>query len=320
MTARKLEDRLAWLAAVEHGAESLDVAAVRDALRSKIGILVAAAARLVATRELAPLYDELAPAFARLLERGVERDPGCRGKIAIARALHQLDRWQDEVFVRGVTCVQAEPVWGGHDDTAAELRGVCGLAYAHAGRADALDVLAELLADPQRIARTAAAQALGDSARPDATALLRFKARSGDDEPAVIGACLGSLLALAPKVSLPFVAGFLAGDGEPAEVAALALGESRLAAATPLLIGWCDRAPADVRRRVGYLALALLRDDPATTFLLGLVATAARIEAIAAARALATFKDDPRQVARLRAAAAAHRDAAVRADVAAALA
>jgi hypothetical protein len=175
-------------------------------------------------------------------------------------------------------------------------------------------VLAELLADPQRVARSAAAQAIGDSGRSDATALLRFKIRTGDAEPAVIGACFGSILALAPKTSLAYVAGFLDGGDEPAEAAALALGESRLAAAAPVLTAWCDRVLADVRGRVGYLALALLRDEVANTHLLEIVATGATKDAIAALRALATFKADPRLSERLRDAASKHRDRAVRAE------
>jgi len=211
-------------------------------------------------------------------------------------------------------------VWGGREDTAAELRGVCGLAHAHAGRSDALDVLAELLADPQRMARSAAAQALGDSGRPDATALLRFKIRTGDSEPAVIGACFGSLLALAPKTALTYVAGFLEGDDERAEAAALALGESRLAGATSVLVAWCDRVLADVRARVGYLALALLRDESANTQLLEIVATGEPEDAIAALRALATFKADPRLTERMRTAAKANRDRAVLVEAEASLA
>lgn len=315
MTARKLDERLARLAAPD-----VTDGEIRDALRSKVGVLVGGAAKLVAAREMEALYDELAPAFVRLTERALERDPGCRGKIAIARALHQLDRWDDDVFVRGVTYVQKEPAWGGSEDTAAELRGVCGLAYAHAMRSDALDVLAELLADPQRVARSAAAQALGDSGRPDATALLRFKIRTGDEEPAVIGACFGALLGLAPKTAVPYVATYLDGDEERAEAAALALGESRLGEAAPILIAWCERVFAAVRERVGFLALALLRDETANAHLLEVVATGAKTDAIAALRALATFKADPRLTERMRTAAHANRDRAVRAEADAALA
>jgi HEAT repeat protein len=300
---RKLEERLSALKAMERAPEAPDEAVLREALGGKSGMLVAAAARIVAGRELRALVVQLPPAFTRLCERPVERDPGCRGKIAIARALRELDAWEDEVFARGIALVQEEPVWGGREDTAAELRAECAMAFAHAGRDDALDVLADLLADPQRAARAAAAQALGDTGRPDASALLRYKVRIGDPEAEVIAACLGSLLALSPRASLPFVASLLSGRDERATSAALALGESRLAAAAPYLLAWVEEAPAEVRARIGYLALALLRDEAATAFLLGVVRESPAPDAIAAAKALATFRDDARLADRLREAA-----------------
>src|SRR6478672_8286406 len=63
----KLEQQLAVL----HGSPSLDD--VRVALRSRNGLLIAAAARHAESRELPA-------AFAALLEDPVKRDPVCRGK------------------------------------------------------------------------------------------------------------------------------------------------------------------------------------------------------------------------------------------------
>lgn len=296
----------------------VDVAIVRDALRSKVGVEVAAAARVVAAREVTELVDELVAAFPRLVERGGERDPLCRGKIAIARAMHALDRWHDDVFVSGVSLVQLEASFGapgpprGYEDTAAEVRAVCALAFAHAYRADALDVLADLLADPQRMARVAAAQALGDAGRPDAAALLRFKLRLGDDEAEVLGACVASLLVLAPRASVPFVIGLLARDDDRSTAAALALGERRVTEAAPAMIDWCRALSPATRARAGYVALALLRDDAANAYLVERVVEGARADAIAAGKALATFREDPGVAAKLREAARAHPDRAVR--------
>ena len=316
--SRKLDAKLAALREMEKAAEPPDAEALREALRSKTGALVALAARIVEGREMRALIAEMAPAFARMCERPVERDPGCRGKVAIAKALRTLDAWEDGVFRPGVAFVQEEPVWGGKEDTAAELRAECAMAFAHSGREDALDVLADLLADKERAARAAAAQALGDTGRPDAAALLRYKVRLGDPEPEVVSACLSSILALQPREALPFFESLLASRDERAETAALALGESRLAAARPLLVKWCERTSADERARVGYLALALLRDEMANDHLLECVKGAEAPDAIAAAKALATFHDDPRLAARLRA-AAAEREPAVVAAVGAAL-
>ncbi len=310
MTARKkmrrtprIEERLAALRALDPAAPAAH-GELRDALRSESGILVAAAARLVAEHRLEALVPELPPAFEALREDAVQRDPGCRGKIAIARALHELDHWDDRVLVAGLTIVQMEG-WGTQDDTAAELRGVCGLAHAHFGREDALDVLADLLADRERTARIAAAQGLGDAGHPDAAALLRYKVRIGDPEPEVLTACVESLLQLARERAPDFLIGLLARHDERAEIAAIALGGARVAAAFEPLVAWCDGCLPAQRHRIGYLALALLRHEPATEHLLGVIRGRPR-DAVAAARALATFKDDVTLAERIRAAAAPH--------------
>jgi hypothetical protein len=317
--ARRLEQRLEQIHAIASDPTADGAAAVlRDALRSKSGILIAAAAPVVAQAELEPLVAELPDAFARMLERPVERDPQCRGKVAIARALHQLSRWEEGVFARGVRHVQREATPSGYEDTAAELRGVCGIVFAQFGRGDALEVLAELLADPERNARAGAAQGLGDSGRPDAGPLLRFKALVGDSEPIVMSACLSSLLAIEGDGALEFVARFLDGAEETAELAALALGESRRAAAFPILRTFCDDSTASMREQVGYLALTLLRLDAATDHLIDVIRGDDAREAIAAARALATFRDDPALADRALEAAAANPDASVAAEARAA--
>lgn len=247
------------------------------ALRSKNGLLIAAAAAHADSAELSV-------AFGTLLAEPVKRDPVCRGKIAIARALHDRDDWS-EIFVAGLHHVQKES----GVDTAAELRGICGIAHAHGRRPDVLDVLADLLADPEPVARIAAAQALGDAARPDAAALLRFKLRTGDEHADVVGAACESLLAVQREAALPFVTELLVPPHD--DVIALALAQSRLPDALPLVRGWVARSRADVRRSIGYLALALTRaahDD-----LLEVVRTGDDADVLAAAKALATFRDDP---------------------------
>ena len=307
---RRLEDRLAAIERIAGTPGAAELAELRQALAGRTGLLVAAAARVVGERAVEELVEALPGAFENLLERPVERDPGCRGKVQVARALVQLERWSERVFARGAAHVQREPIWGGTVDTAAELRGLCGIAHARMARDDALEVLARLLADLEPATRVAAAQGLGDSGRPDAIPLLRYKAIIGDDEPAVLAACLGSLLSLAPDSSVPFVAGFLAARGERAEVAALALGESRREAALPLLLAWCAESAPD-QRAVGFLALALLRLEPATAHLLGLIRRGEPGDAMAAARALATFKGDPGLAAQVKT-ASARRDPATR--------
>jgi hypothetical protein len=308
-----LPQRVADLRALDpHAPPTLEK--LKTALQSTAGVLIAAAASIVEANVLEGTIPELAPAFERLCDQAVKRDPGCRGKLAIAKVLHALDHWEDRVFVAGLGYRQLEG-WG-QEDTAAELRGVCGLAHAHFARADVLDVLAELLCDLQRTSRIAAAQALGDAGRPDATALLRFKLRIGDDEPAVLSACFESLFTLARDASYDFVVRLLPAHDERAEVAALALGGARFPEAFDELTSWCVGCSPEQRHRIGYLALALLRSEPATIYLLDAIRDHGRLDAVAAARALATFKDDISVTERVRAAAKDQRDRGARDEIA----
>jgi HEAT repeat protein len=311
--ARSVEERLAELRALDPAAPGARDK-LRTALRGTSGFLVAAAAKLVEDHRLEPLVGELAPAFERLREDPVKRDPACRGKLAIARALHALDHWDDAVFVAGLRHEQREG-WG-QEDTAGELRGVCGIAHAHFARPDALDVLAQLLADRERTTRIAAAQALGDAGRPDASALLRFKVLVGDEEAGVLAACFEALFALARDATYDFAVAQLAAHDERAEVAVLALGGARLAEACAPITAWCIGASPEQRHGIGYLALALLRSEPATAYLLDAVRDHGRRDAVAAAKALATFRDDAALVERIQAAARHQRDPAARGEIA----
>jgi hypothetical protein len=309
-THRPIEQQLAQIRALDT-AQPDARAQLRDVLRSTAGLAIAAAAKRVGDDLIAPLAPELVTAFEALRTDPVKRDPGCRGKIAIARALHALDYWDERVFVAGLRITQLEGFGG--DDMAAELRGICGLAHAHLGRPDALDVLADLLADSRRTTRIAAAQAIGDTGRLDGAALLRLKLNLGDTEPEVLATCIESLLSLARDGAFDFVVRLLATHDDRAEAAALGLGGARIANAFEPLRAWSMGATPEQRRRVGYLALALLRSDDANAYLLGVVRDAAHPDAVAAARALATFKETLAD--EIRAAAREHKDAAVRREL-----
>jgi hypothetical protein len=287
----------AKLAAIRAG----DPKAVRDALGSTNGVLIAAAVPHAAAALLVP-------AFARMCEDGAKRDPGCRAKVAIVQALIDADAWEPEVFERGLTVVQPEG-WGG-DDTAGGMRALCGLAHARMIRSDAIDVLADLLADPITSAQIGAAQAL---ALTTGTGVLRLKMLQYGVDPDVLAACAESLLSIDRDQQAPFVLRLLREHDPRGEVAALALGGARIAAAFTPLTEWCAGCPRAQRHRVGYVALALLRSDEANAYLLDAVRGNDKIDAIAAARALATFKEEIAD--RLRAAAAEHRDPTVRREI-----
>lgn len=316
MAARTVDQWLTALRGLDGGAPAAreTLQGALRARRPRAGLAIAAAAKLAGDLLLHDLAEDLVDAFGWLCDDGAKRDPQARGKLAVANALVALDHWDERVFVAGLRVVQPEGWSPPLDDVAAELRGVCGLAHVQFGRADALDVLADLLADPERVARLAAAHAIGDTLRPDATALLRYALLAGEPEPEVLAALLSSLLALGRASQLAFVLALLPAHDDRAEAAALALGGARIEDAIDPLLAWADACAPEQRRRVGYLALALFRADRANARLLAVIRDGGR-DALAAARALATFRDAGVIADDLRAAAAAIADRTLRAEI-----
>jgi len=271
------------------------IALLRAVLAGRSSHAAAQAAAIIAEQEIDGLAPALIAAFAHFLEDPIRRDPGCAAKEAIADALYRLGAPEIDVYQRGIRHVQLEPVYGGKQDTAVQLRGTCGLALVRVHHPDYLIALAELLADREAPARRIAAQALGYSENPAAQPLLRLKALIGDEEPQVLSECLLALLAVASDASLEFVAGFLDGRApDSAEAAALALGGSRLPAALPLLCEWWERTFDANLRRTALLAIAMLKSDAAIAHLLDHVRESAAPHAIAAIDALALYRHDPR--------------------------
>lgn len=245
-TRRKLEDVLAALRQVRDDPTSeASLRELRGALADRRSHAVAKAAALIGELEVADLVSEMLAAFDRFMAVP-GADPGCAAKTGIAEALGRLGYDDPKIFLRGVRHVQWEPVYGGHVDTAAGLRGACGRGLVRMGYRDALTELAHLLADPQAPVRAAAARALADRGLDDATPLLRLRVLAGEREPSVLSECFAALLGLSPAKSLPFVSGFLdAADAEMAEAAALALGGARLPEALPILRSWAERTLAE---------------------------------------------------------------------------
>jgi len=311
-----IEKTLAELRGVRENSQSEQArASIGRALDSKQNVIVAAAAEIVADVELEGFAADLCAAFERFLAAPWKRDPGCRAKAAVARALYRTAAPAAAVFLRGIRHVQPEPIWGGSQDTAIELRGVCGLGLVRCGYPDALTELADLLADPEPMARAAAAQAIAYSERHDVgVPLLRFKALCGDVDPRVTSACFSGLLALAPEGALAFVGEFLHRPSiEVREAALLALGESRQPRALELLQAFVERTLLEGECTTALLAIALLRCDAAWDYLIELVRAGSPQRARAALDALATYREDAGLRDRVLAAVGQHEDSALQA-------
>jgi HEAT repeat protein len=286
---------------------------LRGLVADKSNFVVAEAAEIVGERMLADLAPDLAAAFPRFLVDPVETDKLCRAKIAITDALHKVEYDGEDLFRSALRHVQMEPRWGGSDDTAAPLRAAAAFALVRLNLRDLLLLLADLLADPEKVGRSAAAKALGASGSVAAIPLLRLKARIGDEEPEVVGECLTALVTADPAGSVAFVGEFLDSPSEPiAEAAALALAESRRADAFERLKAHWPKVRPGSLQNVLLLAIAITRLPAALEFLLEVLAGKDAAAAQAALTALAIHRHNPAAQERIAAVIAKKGDDALR--------
>jgi len=270
------------------------VAELRGLLGDKSNFVVGEGAEIVGERMLGELVPELVAAFQRFMIDPVETDKICRAKIAIVEALNKLEYDREEVFRTAVGHVQMEPRWGGSDDTAAPLRAAAAFALVRIGPRDLMILLSDLLADPEKVTRAAAAKALGATGMQGAIPVLRLKARIGDEESEVVAECLTALVVADPEGAVPFVGQFLDSDNEEiAEGAALAIGESRRPEGLEILKKHLPKTEPGSLQNVVLLAIAITRLPAGVDFLLELLAGEDAEMAAGALQALAIHRHNP---------------------------
>lgn len=291
--SRKLDELQARINAVrDYPTAPESIQTLREVIQSKYAVAVMQAARLVGQANLRELIPDLIPAWEQFMQNAAANDPNCHAKKAIADALYRLDYPEAAPFLAGIRHIQREPIWGGQIDTAPSLRGICALGLVKINYSDVMVELADLLADTESEARIGAVRAIAYRNDPQGVPLLRLKAKLGD-EPAVLSECFAAMLRLAPDSSLPLVAGFLnRADAQVCEMAAIALGESRLPETLSILQTWWNHSHNADLRQTGLLSIAMLRSDAAINFLLSLVAEAKKPDAQAALVALRIYQDD----------------------------
>ncbi|MEH2220269.1 MAG: HEAT repeat domain-containing protein [Nostoc sp.] len=288
--SQKLEEILSILAKIrEHPTSEEGMIILRQGLKSKYSIAVAQAAKIVGESTITELVADLVEAFARMMVKPAQIDQNCLAKKEIAETLYHLEYSDENFFLRGIRHIQMEPVWGGVEDTAAHLRGICALGLVRMNYSDVMNELA----DPKPEARVAAAKAIAYTGNPQGVPLLRLKTRIGDQAPQVISECFSALLQLAPTDSVAIVASFLFDRKEQiCELAALTLGESRLEEAFDILRNcWQQTRNVELRRTL-LLAIGMLRQDKAIDFLILLVAQGKDIDVKDAIAALAIYRED----------------------------
>lgn len=306
MPARKsIEDKLQELEATSaEETPAARTARLRKALEDRHYRVVAKAARLCTEGLQYDLIPDLRAAYRRFLgDKPAKLDPNCIAKTAVAGTLVDLDCDDTAFYLEGLRYRQPEPVYGGTMDTAVEIRCSCAMGLVSCGYSRALVELAELLHDPESGARVGAARAIACGNPREAELLLRCKVLSGDEEPPVIGECLSGLLAVQPEEAPRFVARYLqAPDEAVRELAALALGESRLDAALAALIEtWNDPFLRSGLRGALLQAAVLHRSEASIDWLLSLAATAHAQAAENVVQMLSVYKQNSKLKTRLQA-------------------
>ena len=291
---RSLEDRLARLSELLSEPDSrLARRELAKALGERSNHLVGKAAKIAAELGFDELTGELTAAFDRFMVEPVSTDKGCVAKSAIVKALVDFEAREEDVYLRGVRHRQLEPSWGEPVDTAVPVRTLSAEGLMISRHPDLAFEMTELLVDPETTARVAAARVLAASGRAEAAPLLRLKAHLGDSEPEVTTEVLAGLLTLAPRRSLPFAAQFLqSDDGALVASAALALGESRLEEAVPLISRRYRRGADRRLEQTLLIAISMLRREPGFEYLLSLVRDGDQGRAVQAVTALAIHRGD----------------------------
>ena len=273
--SKKLEEKLEALRRLRSLARDDAIAPLRKSLGDRANLVVAEAARIAAEFQISPLTPDLLDAYDRLFNDPVQKDPKCWGKTAILKALTQMDYDQSHPFLRGARHTQAEPVWGGQEDAAAQLRATSILGLVQCtdlGRAEILRHLVDGLADSADPVRIEAVRAIEQMDGEEARLLLRLKARSGDRRPLVTGRVFDALLNLEPDRAIGFVTEHLKStDIDIRDEATLSLGASRLPEAVTILIEtWHQVHDLDFKD-VLLRSLSSSRRESAIDFLLDLV-------------------------------------------------
>ena len=294
MAVRKIEQELDRLSLLRAADSAEAIPALRKAVGDRVNLIVAKAAKITGERHFCELIPDLLRAFDRLLENAAERDPQCWGKDAIAAALKDLDHTESAPFLRGLRHIQMEPVMGGHVDTAEALRGTCLLALVACSDLDrdhAMRCFVDALTEKSQTVRLEAVRALAQMAGMEAALVLRLKARIGDDEPSVAAQVFDALLSIEGEQAVPLLSDFLqSGNTAVREEAALALGSSRLPRACDLLREAYSSARDPDFREVLLRAVSLTRTESGIQWLLELVRTARKRDAVNALHALALHK------------------------------
>jgi hypothetical protein len=289
-------------------------AAVIEALNDRHCLVVKEAAEFCEERLIYDVEASLLKAYQRFLKNPVKNDPNCTAKEAIVRTLVAFDSQEIDFFIAGLGFHQYEPVWGGTEDTATDVRVSSAIGLVNTAYPRALIELVTLLYDHNSHARKGAVRAIAFTQPLAAEAVLRAKALAGDPEPDVVGETLSALLQVSPHESQDFVASFLTSRSDPGlrQSVALAIGASRLDEALDILRScWNDKPLKQESDFCLLLGAILHRSEKAFAWLLDVVVGGDPSSARFVVEELAIYRTDKNLGRKLEVALAERGDAAL---------
>jgi hypothetical protein len=291
-----IEQALDRLASLRTESDAAVVAAeLRKALKDRSNLVVAKAAKIAGELRVGEVVPEMVAAFERLMANPAKLDKRCAATFEISATLYALDYVEPGVYLRGIRHVQMEASFGPPVDEAAKVRAQCALGLVRTRHPEALTAVAELLADRQPHARVGAIRALATNGGEAGVLLLRFKALIGDEDPEVLGECFTGLLAADFGPSLPFVAKFMESESEETvESAILAIGGQRRVEAFEALREKWDRSVYSEIRTTLLMAMAMVRVEETTDFLIALLESSATPTAVEVVKVLAAYHREDR--------------------------
>jgi hypothetical protein len=271
---------------------------LRTFLKNRSNLVVAKAAKLAGERRLSALSPDLVVAAQRLLKDPARLDKRCAALTEILRSLYELDFTEPHLYLQCLGLVQMEPSFGSPVDAAANLRGFSAQGLVRTNHPEALELVVDLLADPEPPARIGAVRALACNGGAGGRLALRLKILTGDRVADVTAECFSGILLNSDgppsENTVAFVAGYIHSEDDAiAEAAILALGASHSPKAIAHLKEMWARLGPGRLKKVLLLALATSRSEDALTFLLSLLESAPNSTAAEVLAALAAQRPSP---------------------------
>jgi HEAT repeat protein len=278
--------------------------ALTSLLRSRNNLVAARAAQVAGRWSDGELIPELLRLWERSLTDPVKSDRACHAKLAVAEALDELGYRGQDPFLQGVRHVQLEPAYGPPVDSAPQLRARCARILASRGHPDIYLILADLLMDPEPGVRREAAELATELGGERGELLLRMRVLAGEGHTENYATYFRGLLDLSPGLSLSLLESHTRHPNPGvAEEAVLALGESHMPEAFPILRDLFEATAMGEDRRGVVLGMCLLRLPEAVDFLEEILLDHDSASARYVVDALGVYRGTPEVIARMRRAA-----------------